>query len=275
VSGSKPPFFCVGGGVINMSNLARELGDEQPFYALQWQSLGVDRIMYGTVEDAASDFIQAMHSIQPEGPYYLGGSFASGVVAVEMARQLEAQGEEVALLVGFDAIVRSYQPPVSDEPKKKRNLFQKIVHRLRKGDLQRLLLKGDLRGLWTRIEETYDFVEASQHFVWKIGYRAATAIGRPVPMWMRTGIFEEFCILRATDRHEPTGKYSGNLELFLTPDRHQNVSKYPRFSWEDFVSGEVEARLTPGDPCSIMIDPNVDRLAVSLNEQLEPDLGTG
>src|SRR5258708_13615964 len=50
------------------------------------------------VEDMAAHFIQEIRTVQPHGPYYLGGYCFGGNVAFEMARQLTQQGETIALL---------------------------------------------------------------------------------------------------------------------------------------------------------------------------------
>lgn len=247
--GAQPPFFCVGGGVINMNNLANQLGDDQPFYALQWQSLTNEEIMHSTVEQAAQSFIKAIKQVQPQGPYYIGGSFASGVIAVEVARQLEAMGETVALLAGFDAIVWG-ATATSTQNKPKRSKVQKLL-----GYVQ----EGKLGTLWERVRD-YDYEEAFQHFAWKLGYKFYSATGQPIPAWMYRGIFEEFCILRATNAHKPSGKFSGGMTLFLTPDRHNTFQKFAKYGWDEYVAGDVEVHITPGDPCTIMLDPYVDKL---------------
>jgi thioesterase domain-containing protein len=50
----------------------------------------------------AADYIAAIRMVQSLGPYLLGGWSIGGLIAFEMARQLEAQGEEVRLLAMFD-----------------------------------------------------------------------------------------------------------------------------------------------------------------------------
>src|SRR6202035_2313897 len=47
-------------------------------------------------------YIQAIQTVQPTGPYLLGGWSMGGVVAYEMAQQLRAQGQGVALLALLD-----------------------------------------------------------------------------------------------------------------------------------------------------------------------------
>ena len=54
-------------------------------------------------EDMASHYVAGMRKVQPHGPYYLGGYSFGGKIAVYMARQLKAAGEEVALLAIMDS----------------------------------------------------------------------------------------------------------------------------------------------------------------------------
>jgi oxalate---CoA ligase len=56
-------------------------------------------------EGLAADYITAMQTIQPHGPYYFGGMCEGARIAFDMARILESRGEEVALLAIFDTWV--------------------------------------------------------------------------------------------------------------------------------------------------------------------------
>ncbi|MCC5669554.1 condensation domain-containing protein [Nostoc sp. CHAB 5784] len=104
-NGSKRPFFCVpggGGNVFYFYDLARHLDPDRPFYGLQ--TLGVDGESqpHTRIEDMASDCIQAIQTVQPQGPYLLGGHSFGGKVVFEIAQQLQKQGHEVALVAILD-----------------------------------------------------------------------------------------------------------------------------------------------------------------------------
>jgi thioesterase domain-containing protein/acyl carrier protein len=107
--GDRLPFFCVhgfGGGVLGYADLARLLGANQPFYGLQAYGLDGSTSIDTTIEAMASRYITAMRAVQPHGPYHIGGYCFGGVVAFEMARQLEAASEPVDLI----AIIEGYAP---------------------------------------------------------------------------------------------------------------------------------------------------------------------
>jgi thioesterase domain-containing protein len=108
--GSRPPFFCVhpvGGGVFCYRALARHLGSEQPFYGLQARDLIRGQEPHADIETMAADYLEALRSVQPAGPYRLGGWSLGGVTAFEMAQQLRRQGQSVALLTLIDSVVPS------------------------------------------------------------------------------------------------------------------------------------------------------------------------
>jgi len=54
----------------------------------------------------ARDYLADVRRVQPQGPYLLGGFSGGGLVAFEMARQLELAGEHTAALVLLDTPIR-------------------------------------------------------------------------------------------------------------------------------------------------------------------------
>jgi len=110
-SGSRLPFFCVhpvGGNVLSYVELARCLGPDQPFYGLQAKGLDGQHSPYTKIEDMAAYYIEALRVVQPQGPYLLGGWSMGGIVAFEMAQQLQRQGHEVGLLALLDSWTPDY-----------------------------------------------------------------------------------------------------------------------------------------------------------------------
>jgi thioesterase domain-containing protein/acyl carrier protein len=104
-SGSKPPLFFVhpaGGNVLCYMDLASCLGSDQPFYGLQTAGFYGEQAPFTRIEDMASHYLEALRTIQPQGPYFLGGWSLGGFIAYEMAQQLVAQGQEVGQLLLLD-----------------------------------------------------------------------------------------------------------------------------------------------------------------------------
>ena len=92
--GTKPPFYCVhaaGGNVLTYFDLARHLGPDQPVYGLQARGLDGKQPPHNCLEEMARDYIAEIRQLQPEGPYYLGGTSWGGMIAFEIAQQLVAR----------------------------------------------------------------------------------------------------------------------------------------------------------------------------------------
>jgi thioesterase domain-containing protein len=103
--GAVPPFFCVHprpGHVFAYLGLAHHLGEEIPFYGLQARGLDGREPPQRDLGEMVASYLGEVRRTQPRGPYHLGGFCAGGVIAMEMARALVAQGESVALLVLCD-----------------------------------------------------------------------------------------------------------------------------------------------------------------------------
>jgi amino acid adenylation domain-containing protein len=103
--GSKRPFFYLHGewkgGAFYTQDIAKALGSEQPFYLMDPYPLGESE-MPPSMEEVAASHIEMMRSVQPEGPYQLGGYCNGALVAYEIARQLHAAGQKVDLLLLID-----------------------------------------------------------------------------------------------------------------------------------------------------------------------------
>jgi amino acid adenylation domain-containing protein len=107
--GQKVPFFCVCGAADvadAYGQLAAHMCPEQPFYGLQESLESLESANVYTVEELAEQFSKVMRSVQPKGPYRLGGWSFGGVVAFEMARRLKEMGQVVDCLVLVDCEAR-------------------------------------------------------------------------------------------------------------------------------------------------------------------------
>ncbi|MGC0314399.1 amino acid adenylation domain-containing protein [Kitasatospora acidiphila] len=104
--GELPPLFCVhpGAGIgWSFRGLADHLPQDRPLYALQARSLRERDGLPPTVEAMAAEYVEQIRTVQPSGPYHLLGWSFGGAVAQAMATQLQAAGEEVALLALMDS----------------------------------------------------------------------------------------------------------------------------------------------------------------------------
>jgi thioesterase domain-containing protein len=105
--GNKRPFFCVhpaSGTVSVFLEVARLIDPERPFFAFQPPGTDGECEPIFDLRALASGYVRQMRKVQPQGPYALGGWSAGGLIAFQMAHELLASGERVALLVLCDTV---------------------------------------------------------------------------------------------------------------------------------------------------------------------------
>ncbi|MEH1943735.1 MAG: amino acid adenylation domain-containing protein [Nostoc sp.] len=254
-NGSKPPFFCIhglGGEVLCFRELALLLGSEQPFYGLQPQGLNGKHPFHARVEDMATHYIQEIQTIQPNGPYFLGGYSFGGVVAFEMARQLQEQGEQVGILVMLD----SCRPGYSWRASFLKRIFLHLNNIVRQGPaylLQRIVRwsywrKSHLQNTYNRyLEEALDLPETDKHL--KI-------------IDINTQAVSEYIF----------SPYLGRAILLRTEDRNRDEAigtQYdPQFGWGEIVAGGLDIHYVPGSHLELLNEPYVQVLAETLRNCL-------
>lgn len=104
--GSRAPLFCphpFGGHVLLYTPLAKALGAEQPLFGLQARGLNGEAKPHLSIAEMAGEYVEAIKSVQPRGPYQLVGLSMGGSIAWEMACQLRDAGDEIAIVGLLDA----------------------------------------------------------------------------------------------------------------------------------------------------------------------------
>lgn len=268
-NGTKSPFFCVhgnGANVLVFDELARHLGSEQPFYGLQARGVDGKETALDRIEDMAAFYIQEMRTVQPEGPYFLGGFSSGGLVAFEIAQQLHAEGQEVAFLGVFDTFVPGSFPPVS--------IAERLARHWR--NLFRLGPKHPvkmLRSAWLRV---YNRNVCRLYQLFRINWLNWS--------YERKRRYIGICIRRAVKAYVPQ-VYPGRVTLFRaseppmgwyymgrdfpTPDDWYN--RDPQYGWGHLV-GELVSHDVAGNHGTMLKEPHVAGLTEKLRADLDADL---
>ena len=101
-AGNRPPLFLIHGvygDLLAFSHMVPAMAAGQSIYGFQAAGLNPAQEQDQSIEQMASRYVAALRAFQPRGPYHLGGYCFGGVVAYEMARQLAAEGAQVAALI--------------------------------------------------------------------------------------------------------------------------------------------------------------------------------
>ena len=103
--GNKRPFYIVppaASTTVNIADVINSLGADQPIYGLEPLGLENDLKPHNNIEEMAAFYISEIKTLQPEGPYMIGGACFGVLVAYEMASQLMKKGDEVSILILID-----------------------------------------------------------------------------------------------------------------------------------------------------------------------------
>jgi len=219
LGGSKRPFFLVSGGngsefnLINYAKLVYFLGQDQPVYGLKTRGCDPKQQPHTQVEVMASDYIKEIRTLQPSGPYLLGGECIGGVVAFEMARQLVAVGQKVGLLILIDTQYPSHVHQI-------RYFLKRVTVKIQK--LKRIpyhltkLLQLNSRELQLY---TFDKVQTAKEVFVEQNYATVLMRYKPRP-------------------------YIGRMTLLVNEDYYQ---KNPAIGWDHVAAGGLEIHQVPGD----------------------------
>lgn len=93
------------GETLLYRNLARRAPADLAVFGIQPVRLERVPLAHGSIEAMAAAYLKSVRAEQPIGPYLLGGMCAGGLIAYEMAVQLEKAGESVQSVLVMDAVV--------------------------------------------------------------------------------------------------------------------------------------------------------------------------
>ncbi|MFN0242928.1 MAG: type I polyketide synthase [Planctomycetota bacterium] len=256
----KTPFFLVAGmfgNVLNLRHLAQLVGAERPFYGLQARGLYGDHKPHETFEEMARAYLDEIVTVQPHGPYLLGGFSGGGITAFEMARQLRARGEDVPMLLMLDTPLPRSEGLTSRD--------KALIH------WQRLRRHG----------HNYIFDWALGRFRWELGKIKRKLADEPEtvnPAEFRSEQIE--AAFRRALTIYPMHHHPGVITLFrpkldeqhvLGPGRVANKGRELVFhdngwgAWCQFA----DVHEVPGDHDSMVLEPNVRVLAAKLRACLQ------
>jgi thioesterase domain-containing protein len=135
-----------------------------------------------TVEQMAAAQRAVIRRIRPTGPYFLGGFCFSGLIALEVARQLRAEGEQVELVATIETRVH---PPIFLN--RAANRVARLAARLRGASVhEELALAGRLRPLVYRAMRFYESGHRQQVRRLASAVRHAARVLIDAALWRRT-----------------------------------------------------------------------------------------
>ena len=244
------PLFCVhgaAGNVLNFKVIADRLGADQPFYGLQAQGVDGRLPLLPTIEAMAAQYVAAIRTVEPVGPYRLAGYSGGGVIALEMAQQLKQAGAEVVLLAMLDTLAPA-AAQVKISPLKK-------IWLMRHWSLK-FAMEWPERRRTTRQEKDNHTLAMQQ---------LSTGDALP-PELASARLFSHF--VTAQERYQ-TPVYDGSMVLFRA---QQGYTPYlnagPQLGWQAHLRGTIRVVEIPGSHVSMLSEPGLSQLAQGLQQEL-------
>ncbi|MBV9501338.1 MAG: amino acid adenylation domain-containing protein [Acidobacteriaceae bacterium] len=241
------PFFCVhslGANLVSFRKVASLLRGDRPIYGLQPHGLDGKQQPLDSIEKMAAAYVAEIRKKQPHGPYYLGGICLGGVVAYEMAQQLQESGEEIAFL----ALIDSFVPGKPKYLRIRSNLTEYLDRHL--GEI--LMRRGPSRLKYIARWTLNGGVLLSRALGWRDNSSLAQATRRLAQIHTR-----------AIFAYEPK-PYSGKITQFMCSDGAFRSYEDRRLAWSTLASGGFEVHIVPGDHLTLVEEPHVCTLAEQL-----------
>ncbi|MDM9379463.1 amino acid adenylation domain-containing protein [Chlorogloeopsis sp. ULAP01] len=263
-TGSKTPFFCIhgaGGGISHYFNLSRRLGEDYQFYALE-DSLEQDKPKILTVEETATRYLQEIQKVQPNGPYLLGGHCYGGVLAFEIAQQLQKQGQTVSLLVIIDAIIS--ETPIESTDDDDAKFLLRIAESIKTdNNIDFSVPFAELRNL--SLTEQLHLINQKANFLFSDTeindflrhYQLFKAHVQAMRNYVPEVYSDQITLFRANE---------AILHDFENPEWNTDD---PFLGWGKFAHQPIQMIEIPGDHFSIFIEPYIQELARNLRVHID------
>ena len=280
----KPPLFLIHDGdgeTMLYLNLARRLKPEHQVYGIQPYSRDRHPILHTRIVDMAAYYGEKIRIIQSEGPYLLGGMCAGGNLAFEVARQLQIQGQKVALVALIDAADVQAAKRIGRINSQRLSRFSAALSQNNQLSPQERLFHS-----LNKVKEkainliTYE----TQTKIQNIWDKAKMMLLRyyldeklPLPQFLQN-IPVRIAYLFAEKEYVPKGLYQGEVVLFRATegegDNEPYVNIYSDFllGWGKRVTEGVKAYDIPGGHSSMLQEPNVQVMAEKMQSYIDAAL---
>jgi len=264
--GTRPPFFMIHSYLL-YQGIPAELGDDCPFYGLRELDTDAKDM---TVEQRAAACLDEMRSIQPTGPYYIGGWCAAGPLAVETARQIVAAGETVGFLVLFDSWRPGYAAELAREQAGRPEMtLRATLHRkylFHRNRWKNLSFNQRVRYVTLAVNNKLSSLRSKFYLKnWAFAEWFCHRFGLPLPHFMHNVSLTTLNSLKEYRGVEP---YPGPMTLIRAKEAPYIPGAQEHCGWESIVLGGIKVLWAPGDHESMFLAPNLHIVGEFLRQSL-------
>nr|WP_314140951.1 polyketide synthase Pks13 [uncultured Rhodococcus sp.] len=246
-------FHSAGSSTVAYEPLLRKLPAGTPMY-------GLERVE-GPIAVRAAEYLPLIKAIQPEGPYVFVGWSLGGILAYEVARQMEEEGIEVAYVGLLDTVMPGTKiPDTKDEVRKRWERYAAFAKKTYNVDYPipyDKLVDSDDEG---QIRIITDLVKLS-----------GAKIPGGIIEHQRTSWLDNRAIQTAELK-----KYGGHVTLYLADKYHDDaIALEPAYATREEHGGwgpvveDLEIVYVGGDHLAVVDEPYIGKIAAHLSKTLE------
>ena len=261
--GNKMPLYMVHGAGLNVllfNTLAINMSPDQPVYGLQAKGLDGIEEPLDNIEAIAAHYIQSILEQNPSGPYALAGYSFGGIIAFEMARQLEAMGKEVKMLAMFDTY--AYRSPHFDTPmvklfKRGRFFIKRLLYTFTFSNGVKYQVKERSVNIKRRIIRSY----------WNLKYGKDQSRAGIFGYSNKVDVMNEYA-----EKHYQLTPYNITVEVFRAENRTFYMDDFEHLGWKPYALKGVNIHKIPGEHNTIFKAPNDKVFASILQKCLDASI---
>lgn len=255
--GDLPPIFAahpVGGNAMCYYELSHALGIHQPFYGLQ--QINTNRET--SIEEMANIYVDAIRKIQPTGPYRLLGWSMGGLIALEIAYQLEKKGEQVLNVDMIDSTIFEKNQKSDESNDVNLEILGGFITDLAGRYGQEVPLSPEelrMQPAENRLKYLFDKAKESKLLLVSADLQDFTKLIKQAELNSA-----------AAEKYQPK-KVEAPITFFVVEEDKVNDNLN---TWSNYTNQKIRHYVLAGDHYSIMRKPKVAVLAGILKAQLAP-----
>jgi acyl carrier protein len=275
--GDLPPLFCIhtlGGVVDHYLKILPAIDKSRPIFGIRGRGLVPGETLPKTLEEIAQEEVIAVRTVQKTGPYYILGFSFGGIVAFELACQLQELGEDVAFLGIIDVCAPAHEDRYLKTLANKvipHGRLRKIaegVDRYLKSHSDRRVCRVVSRSLWYAVHrviyrsgaKSISSGNMDTHFEAHINIKSIDHY----PKEQHPAIISR---MKASSNYIPS-RFRGGIIFFSTGPDHGLFPGDMTRGWRFYISGKCDVIEVPGDHSTLFNEPNVGILAEKINQSL-------
>jgi thioesterase domain-containing protein len=270
-----PMLFLIHDGdgeTLLYRGLALRMPAHVPVFGIEPLSVGRIAMAHTTIEEMAKHYLGEIRKRQPKGPYYLGGLCAGGLIAFEVARQLEECAEEVRHLALIEASPPRAQKRVSTTARRWQR-FSGLFHGASPASAGEIARKG-IQKLTSYVSyEARERYQVARARVLCLLLRHTFPLGKDWPQVLPPPTVRELYAL-AVREYTPSKLHRTQAVLYRATTGQADdlplaqILVDPLFGWQELFSRKAEVVDVPGGHGTLLREPFVLAIASDLHASL-------